>query len=363
MKRIHDLDTVRGLLMLYIVCVIHGLFYLNLIPLPQWASSLMLFEMPAIFIVSGYAYALYENSTCNGNRSPLSVKAYCSFLVTRLTRILVPYAVYAMACIALIYFLPWLGKRNDLALSDLIVGWMNPANYGEGFSVGRLNSHLWFIPVFLIVTAAMPLATRFRPFKNPNLLFLVVGVAIAEVAISKAHFPGQDIIKQVVFYLVFSLLGYYMARANEYFSHANFGQVAIVAAILLMVIAIAEGNVRVLDMQANKFPPNGIFFLFSCLWVSLFLFLSVKVSWFLEAFKKLGDGIWLRPFITAGYSIYLWQGIGYTVAIQVGKSAHIPILAVWLLALGISVGLGLLVAPAERIRLKLKVPVPAVSAA
>jgi uncharacterized membrane protein len=152
-----------------------------------------------------------------------------------------------------------------------------------------------------------------------------------------------------------------MARANEYFSHANFGHVAIVVAILLMVIAVAEGNFRVLNMHVNKFPPNGIFFLFSCLWVSLFLFLSVKVSWFLVTFKKLGDGIWLRPFITAGYSIYLWQGIGYTVAIQVGKAAHIPILAVWLLALGISVGLGLLAAPAERVRLNLKVPVPAVS--
>ena len=58
MKRIHNLDTVRGVLMLYIVGIIHGQFWLNLIPLPQWASSLMLFEMPAIFIVSGYAYAL-----------------------------------------------------------------------------------------------------------------------------------------------------------------------------------------------------------------------------------------------------------------------------------------------------------------
>jgi peptidoglycan/LPS O-acetylase OafA/YrhL len=348
------------MLMLYIVGIIHGLFYLNLIP--QWASSLMLFEMPAIFIVSGYAYSLYENSMFDGTQHPLSIKAYCSFLATRSTRILVPYAVYAMTCIALIYFLPWLGKGNDYALSDLIVGWMNPANFGEGVSVGRLNSHLWFIPVFLIVTAAMPFVTRFRPFKNPNLLLLVGGVAIAEVAISYAHFPGHDIIKQAVFYLVFSLLGYYMARANQYFSRANFGHVAIVAAILLMVFAVAEGNFRVLNMQLNKFPPNGIFFLFSCLWVSLFLFLSVKVPLFLETFEKLGDGMWLRPFITAGYSIYLWQGIGYTVAIQVGKAAHIPILAVWLLALGISVGLGLLAAPAERVKLNLRVPVPAVSA-
>ena len=267
-----------------------------------------------------------------------------------------------MTCIALIYFLSWIGKGNDYALSDLIVGWMNPANYGEGFSVGYLNSHLWFVPVFLIVTAAMPFVTRFRPFKNPNLLFLVGGVAIAEVAISYAHFPGHNIIKQVVFYLVFSLLGYYLARDNTYFSHASVGHVAIVAGLLLMVIAIVKGDFRVLNMQVNKFPPNAIFFLFSCLWVSLFLFFSIKVSCFQETFKKLGDGIWLRPFIAAGYSIYLWQGVGYTASVQVGKMMHLPILAVWMLALGISVGLGLLAAPAERVKLKLRVPVPAVSA-
>jgi peptidoglycan/LPS O-acetylase OafA/YrhL len=207
----------------------------------------------------------------DGTQPPLSIKAYVSFLAARLTRILVPYAVYAMTCIALIYFLPGLGKGNDYALSDLIVGWMNPANYGRGFSVGRLNSHLWFIPVFLIVTAAMPFVTRFRPFKNPNLLCLVGGVAIAEVAISYAHFPGHYIIKQAVFYLVFSLLGYYMARDNTYFSRASVGQVAIVAGVLLMVIAIVKRDVRVLNMQVDKFPPNGIFF-------SIFLPVGLTVS-------------------------------------------------------------------------------------
>lgn len=83
MKRIHNLDTARGILMLYIVGIIHGLFWLKLIP--QWASSLMLFEMPAIFIVSGYAYFLYENSMFNETQHQLSIKAYVLFLAARLT--------------------------------------------------------------------------------------------------------------------------------------------------------------------------------------------------------------------------------------------------------------------------------------
>lgn len=231
---------------------------------------------------------------------------------------------------------------------------MNPFNYGQNFSVGYLNPHLWFIPVFLVVTAAMPLVTSFRPFKSPNVLFLVVGVAIVEYVISKAHFPGEDIIKQAVFYLAFSLLGYYMARAGEYFRDANYGLVASIAVVLLTLIVIVNGDFHPMNMQVNKFPPNHKFFLFSCLWVSLFLFLSFRVPWLVEKFKRYGDGIWLRPFITAGYSIFLWQGVGYTVAVEVGRVVHIPTLAVWLLALGMSVGLGLLAAPVERVKLNLR---------
>jgi peptidoglycan/LPS O-acetylase OafA/YrhL len=350
-KREHALDIVRGMLLLYIVFIIHGLFWLNL--LPQWASSLLLFEMPAIFIVSGYAYCFYENAL-DGHSNAMSAQTYLLFLGMRLTRILVPYAVYALTCMTALYLLSVLGKGHDYIASELIVAWMNPFNYGQNFSVGRLNSHLWFIPIFLIVIVAMPLVTRFRPFKNPNLLVLVVGGAIGEYAISKVHFPGEDIIKQAVFYLAFSLLGYYMARTGEYFRKANYGLVASSAVVLLSLIVLVNGDFHSMNMQVNKFPPNHKFFLFACLWVSLFLFVSSRVPWFVEKFKRYGEGIWLRPFITAGYSIYLWQGVGYTVAGEVGRMIHLPILAVWLLALGLSVGLGLLAAPVERIKLNLR---------
>ena len=350
MKREYTLDLMRGILLLYIVFIIHGLFWLNL--LPQWASSWLLFEMPAIFIVSGYAHALFENS--NGNSSALNAKTYLLFLGMRSTRILGPYAIYAMTCIAALYLLSLVGKGTDCLASELIVAWMNPFNYGQNCSVGRLNSHLWFIPTFLLVMAAMPLVTSFKLFKNPNLLVLAVMVALSEYAISKAHFPGEEIFKEVVFYLAFSLLGYYMARTGEYFRHVNYGLVANVVVVLLSLILILNGDLHSMNMQVNKFPPNHKFFLFACLWVALFLFVSFRVPWFVQRFKSYGEAMWLRPFITAGYSIFLWQGAGYTLAGEVGRVIHLPILAVWLLALGLSVGLGFLAAPAERIKLHLR---------
>lgn len=338
------------MLLLYIVCIIHGLFWLNL--LPQWASSWLLFEMPAIFIVSGYAYALFENS--NGNSRALNAKAYLLFLGTRFTRILVPYAVYAMICITALYFLSLVGRGTDCIASELIVAWMNPFNYGQDCSVGRLNSHLWFIPTYLLVMAAMPLVTTFKLFKNTNFIVLVIVVALSEYAISKAHFPGEEIFKEVVFYLTFSLLGYYMARTGEYFRHVNYGLVAGVAVVLLSLILIVNGDWHSMNMQVNKFPPNHKFFLFACLWVALFLFVSFRVPWFVQRFKSYGEAMWLRPFITASYSIFLWQGVGYTLAVEAGRVIHLPVLAVWLLALGLSVGLGLLAAPAERVKLNLR---------
>jgi peptidoglycan/LPS O-acetylase OafA/YrhL len=343
------------MLMLYIVLIIHGLFWLDL--LPEWVSSWLLFEMPLMFIVSGYAYYLYENSRPDRsinirNSNLLLVKDYFSFLTSRFIRILVPYAIYAATCVVSIYLLALFGQGNDYSLSDLILAWINPVNYGRGYSFKMLNWHLWFIPVFLIVTAAMPIATKFRPIKNPNLLSVFVGVVVIQVVVSKADFPGENTIKQAAFYLVFSLLGYYMARSGEYFRGANFSRIAIVAVIALASIAMFGGG-RPMNMQDNKFPPNYIFFLFSCLWVSLFLLILYKFPSVVAKVEKYADRRWLSPFITSGYSIYLWQGVGYTAAAQAGAILHLPILAVWPLALVLSVGFGLLAAPAERVRLRL----------
>jgi Acyltransferase family len=354
-KRVNALDTVRGMLMLYIVLIIHGLFWLD--PLPEWVSSWLLFEMPLMFIVSGYAYYLYENSKLDKNinlrnSNLLLAKDYFYFLTSRFMRILVPYAIYAATCVVSIYLLALFGQGNNYPLSDLILAWINPVNYGRGYTFKMLNWHLWFIPVFLIVTAAMPIATKVRPFKNPNLLSVFVGVVVIQVVVSNADFPAESTLKQAAFYLVFSLLGYYMARSGEYFRGANFSRIAIVAVIALVSIAVFGGG-RLMNMQDNKFPPNYIFFLFSCLWVSLFLFILYKFPRVVAKVEKYADRRWLSPFITSGYSIYLWQGVGYTVAAQAGVIWNLPLYVVWPLALLLSVGFGLLVAPAERVRLRL----------
>ena len=137
MARIKTIDTTRGMLMLYIVFIIHGLFWLHL--LPQSISSLLLFEMPAIFIVSGYSYYLYEQSKSGQAMQHPNIKAYSLFLAARCTRILLPYMVYASFCILYVYAMSFIGDGVTASLLDLTRVWLNPVKAGQGFSTGMLN--------------------------------------------------------------------------------------------------------------------------------------------------------------------------------------------------------------------------------
>ncbi|WP_373541474.1 acyltransferase family protein [Chamaesiphon sp.] len=353
MKRIKSLDTVRGMLMLHIVLIIHGIYWL--VDKPHWTSSVLLFEMPAIFIVSGYSYYISENLRANKKSATMSAKAYFEYLTSRLTRILVPYFIYAMTCSGLLYILS-LHKDYGLASNDLgklFIAWANPLNYGNGFSLGLLNAHLWFIPVFLIVTALMPIATMFRPLKNPNILSLIALIFLGEYILYKTNFFSKSVIIQSMFYLIFSLLGYYMARNKNYFKSTNFFNVSIFLGFFLVFVVIIKGDLHAMNMQANKFPPNHIFFLFSCFWISIFLSIIYRFSKFAEKLEEYYDSLFLKPFITSGYSIYLWQGLGYTIAVWAGKSFDLPMFYVWVLAVSLSIVFGTFMAPFEKIRFSL----------
>lgn len=349
-ERDNDIDMARGALIFYIVFIIHGLYYLK----PSWQpvmKSFLLFEMPLLFFISGYSYLLYESSPKGRQASALSIKGYISFIITRLSRILIPYFVYAVFCIMIVLLL---GRRKGPGFPEIAVSWLNPFSYGEGYSLGMLNLHLWFIPVLMLVTAVMPLVTRIKMNKKPNLLLLVLGVTIVEYLISGLHFPQDDLFKKSFFYLVFTLLGYYVAKSNnKLFGQLDLWLIAILSLVLLASVSSLKHSTDVLNMQVNKFPPNYLFFIFSCFWVSVFLILSPRLRDTAIKFRKHKISVWLKPFISCGYSIYLWQGVGYTIAFLAGVFFPIPVLGLWVLATALSVVLGVIASPAERIRIKI----------
>ena len=353
MKRIGAVDAARGLLILYIVVVIHGLFWLNL--LPQAISSWLLFAMPAIFVVSGYAHALAERLRADRGEGQLSARNYFAFLLDRMLRILIPYFVYAFGCVILIAVLSASGEAPSYAATELLAAWFDPFKFGRNYTVAMLNWHLWFIPVFLIVSVILPIATRIKPFKNPNIWLLLIAAVSAEFLLAQMHFPNEQLIKEVVFYLLMALVGYYLARARDYFSRRKLGAVAGFSLVAMVVLIWMSGDARSWNMQLNEFPPNHLFLLFACFWIALILFITAGSPEWSRLGDRLARSWWLKPFVRYGYSIYLWQGVGYVSAVLIGRKLGWSYLAIWPLAVGFTIGLGLIASPAEKIRWRRRV--------
>jgi hypothetical protein len=104
-----------------------------------------------------------------------------------------------------------------------------------------------------------------------------------------------------------------------------------------------------LDMQLNKFPPNWIFAIFSTIWVIFFIKGTKLLS--KNLIDKLSSSFLLKPFIKKGYSIYLWQGVGYTLASTLSNSFHLPTIIKVCLSVLFSVFFGIAAYPVEALKL------------
>lgn len=346
--RDNTLDKFRGLLILYIVAVVHGLFWLSSVP--QLYSSLVLLEMPQIFIISGVAYYYFEQSKPEFLVHPLNLKQYFNYAFSRLLRILIPYFVYAFVCILIVYSFKLANEVHDYSVNSLIYQWLNPMTFGGQYTYGQLNSHLWFIHIFLLVALLMPLVTKLCTIKKSNIISVFVCSLIWFYLLSKVEFWRHDTLKQTLFYLLFAILGYSIIKSKCYFQSLNYPKISIFLGLALATIFLITGNIHTMNMQGNKFPPNHVFFLFSCLWTAIFFHLAFKKKNVINSISKLLDYGFMKPFLKYGYSIYLWQGLGYTLAIEVGKYMNFDLLIVWLLSLLLTIALGLVFGPVEIIK-------------
>jgi fucose 4-O-acetylase-like acetyltransferase len=323
-----SLDVARGVLMAYMVIVIHGVFWLAL--LPQAPASILLFEMPPIFMITGAAHFLAERE---------KPTPYVTYLLKRSSRILIPYWAYALVCAAITLAL---GAEPIATLLD----WLNPVTAGARHSTITLNWHLWFVPLFLGVTALMPFITRVKI--NAPLWLLAIGAAFVTHAADLLDTTPVGAIQMIVFYALWAGFGFALAADPERFKPRDYAIVLALSLAALLVLAFTSP--ASLNMQANKFPPTAIFFVFSCVWMSVFLLILPRLNraWI----ASLARSPLIKPFMIAGYSIYLWQGLGYTAALTLGRWANLNAFIVWPIAVAITVALGALASPLERIRLR-----------
>ncbi|MBY0562567.1 MAG: acyltransferase [Hyphomonadaceae bacterium] len=334
--RVIGLDVARGALMAYVVIAIHGMFWLNLV---SWdVASVFLFEMPLIFMIAGAAFYLSEQGA--------PVNNYFDFLARRGVRILVPYFAYAIVEALIMIALRY--HEVDTALAAL-GAWLNPINGGAGYSERMMNWHLWFVAPFLAVTALMPFLGPLAARAHAPLWSQALGAAALVLAVDLLDTTRLGMVQTIVFYALWAAFGFALAANYARTKLADFLLMGGIAAAALAAAFALMPDQLTFQMQSNKFPPNALFFLFCCVWVSVFLVLARLLS--PQLLQQAATHPLLAPFIRSGYSIYLWQGLGYWSAVQAGRALDWSNLAIWPLAIAFSVALGLVASPLERIRL------------
>jgi len=340
------LDLARGLLMAWIVIVIHGIFWLGIAP--RGPGSWLLFEMPPIFVITGAAYFLGEGSK-PGRLKPAN---YFDFLLRRGVRIYVPYLAYVLVAALIATVVTWDGPLSIEEIGARVWSWLNPVTRGAGHTWKMLSWHLWFVAPFLLITALMPLITtqRVPRFVKPWMLAVPVGLLV--LAMGQVTFPpplDDQLIKNTVFYAFWASFGFMLAAMPKRWSLADYALVLGLAVAGMIAAASLQPASVTLDMQRNKFPPNAVFFLFSCAWMAALL-IGARLTRETQR-NALARSPLVKPFMSAGYSIYLWQGVGYSLAAYFGSQLGANIYLIWIAAIALTIALGLLFAPLERIRL------------
>lgn len=300
------------MLMVYIITVVHGFFFLNVYAGP--GATLILFEMPCIFFISGYAYAL----SLQGGLRMETKRDYWNYLKTRAARILIPYWVYAAVCLGLIFLKgnPTL-TGSAAATTATLLAWLNPVEYGSGHSVSMLNYHLWFVAPFLGVTFLLPLLVKaVNRVKLPIPLLIVAGGVLI---LGGEWLPAGNLPSSVLTYATWAVLGYVVGsgRFGPMLSRPQL--LALGAAAVMLLLGAWSLSWATLDMQANKFPPNTAFFLFGIAWFSLLWSATSCVTD--SAVARLNAMRWFRPFVNKGYSIYMWQGLAYSLAFNMDSNS------------------------------------------
>lgn len=179
--------------MIYILCVIHVAYWLNLADEP-W-RSIILFEMPLIFFISGASVSMA--STRHNVRGTVW---------SRFKRVLLPYYAYIFYSVILICIVGLLyfvihgdGFNIDLSM-PMLVNALIPQD--EVLNIPYMY-HLWFVIPYLIISCAFPL---FRGLIDRLHPVAVIGVLFLSCLL--VQFVSYVIFREIVIYGFFFVAGY-----------------------------------------------------------------------------------------------------------------------------------------------------------
>lgn len=286
----HDaqLDAYRALVMIYILCVIHVLYWLpsNFLTL----KSAILFEMPVIFFISGAAIKVKGGDNC---RSTIQI------ISNRFRRVIIPYYIYAAVSLGIIAGL------STISSGDYNLGFLSGRDYIDILLFQRIPQipfvyHLWFIAPYIILLCSFHFQTRIISKMRYPAIYLPAACAIFIIS---THMTDNRLIRNCLCYNCFLISGYLFYRkiSRQALSATT---ALLIGSIILWLTA---GGATFSPMQAHKFPPDTFFLLFG--------FTALCLLGIIFSYVKIPDNIpILHRWNRCGYTIYLYQNFSFIIA-------------------------------------------------
>lgn len=295
-----SMDVARSLLIIYIVVVIHPLYWSGI--QTSELSSLLLLEMPPIFVIAGAAFAASSNR-----------KNYFAYLLHRAQRILIPYWVYCIFAVGISVTIATLRDPPQAHDPISLIGSMwNPFARHRKLLEHPLAAHLWFVPIYLGVVATLPavalLKGKLQSLTIQAPFWIILGTLVFLLTDWGVPEAGPlSFSRHLILYVFWASFGY-----------SNFGRLTSLknmpVALLFSVACIVVCHTvfdYTLNMQLNKFPPNQIFFQFGSFWVIFLLILIGATRGTLLPFIQWFAIFGKKTLIPRSFTIYLWHPVGF----------------------------------------------------
>lgn len=178
------------------------------------------FHMPLFFAISGYCYSIRGGG-------------YCTYLIKKAKRLLIPYFVFAFGGIIPRLLLPGLVNGSETIRESII----NILFHGGEY---------WFLYTLFIIFALFPLVAKAI---NRNCWMSVLGIFL--LGMLRNRFPNTCCIRSVVYYMFFFTIGYvsrqkkYLKRVKESIQCANTivkESTALVSIIIVLFLGYIHGK-------------------------------------------------------------------------------------------------------------------------
>ncbi|MEG1010059.1 MAG: acyltransferase [Clostridia bacterium] len=287
-RRDEKIDILRGLAMMWVI-VVHVVFWLPFFRNGTISTlkSLILFEMPLFFFISGASITLSKQ------------KKFSTFLISKFKRIIIPYWIYIIVCLSLDILL---GLYDNFYQLSFIIPYKVPTLFGP-----FLTSALWFIRPFLLVILSSHFLYKYFNMCETNIkkvlpLCLLV-ILIILIDVSNLSCP---IFKCFILFQIFTYLGFFYRIIENNIKNKQL--YIILSAFLITLVLLVKSPFYILDMQFNKFEYNLVFLIYGSIMLIVIKLLSDHI---VNIYKYITNNniikLLLEPFVNNTYTIFLFH--------------------------------------------------------